>query len=182
MHGNDNGNAVFFLKIFSIEMHATIIMNVTSKIKQRIMQNVEERRDTKSWTEKKQQQQFTCTYKAHTLLRNVMNMNVMIFSMLAPLKQLQTLWRQIANQQNQTEPYMNNNDIAEIAAYAWMEQNSCHTYTQRERERERLGIRDQIEIRHELKDLRVNLIITCNYYHIVISRNKNKNKNKNKSK
>lgn len=57
------------------------------------------------------------------------DVNVMIFSMLAPLKQLQTLWRQIANQQNQTEPYMNNNDIAEIAAYAWMEQNSSHTYT-----------------------------------------------------
>lgn len=45
--------------------------------------------------------------EAHTLLRNVMNMNVMIFSMLAPLKQLQTLWRQIAIRQNQTEPYMN---------------------------------------------------------------------------
>lgn len=43
-----NGNAVFVLKIFSIEMHATIIMNVTSKIKQRIMQNAEERRDTES--------------------------------------------------------------------------------------------------------------------------------------
>lgn len=36
-----------------------------------------------------------------------MNMNVMIFSMLAPLKQLQTLWRQIAIRQNKTEPYMN---------------------------------------------------------------------------
>lgn len=59
-----------------------------------------------------------------------------------------------------------------------MKQNSSHTHTHRkgERERERLGIRDQIKIRHELKDLRVNLIITCNYYHIVISRNENKNK------
>lgn len=42
--------------------------------------------------------------KKDTSLRNVMNTNVMIFSMLAPLKQLQTLWRQFATsiKQNKT--------------------------------------------------------------------------------
>lgn len=41
-------------------------------------------------------------------------MNVMIFSMLAPLKQLQTLWRQIAIRQNKTELYMNGANRTEL--------------------------------------------------------------------